>query len=67
MEKDAALKRRFQPVLWAKPSVDDTIDVLRGLKDRYEGSDRVKITSEALIAPGPRTATSPTASSRTRP
>jgi ATP-dependent Clp protease ATP-binding subunit ClpC len=50
VEMDAALKRRFHPVLVAKPSVDDTIDILRGLKDRYEGSHRVKITEEALIA-----------------
>src|SRR5919112_2092966 len=50
VEKDAALERRFQPVLVGEPSVDDTIDILRGLKDRYEAHHRVKITEEAIIA-----------------
>jgi ATP-dependent Clp protease ATP-binding subunit ClpC len=50
IEKDAALERRFQPVLVKEPSVDDTIDILRGLKDRYEAHHRVKITEEAIIA-----------------
>jgi ATP-dependent Clp protease ATP-binding subunit ClpC len=47
---DPPLARRFQPVLVVEPSVDDTIDILRSLKDRYEGSHRVKITEELLIA-----------------
>jgi ATP-dependent Clp protease ATP-binding subunit ClpC len=50
IEKDAALERRFQPVLVGEPSVDDTIEILRGLKDRYEAHHRVKITEEAIIA-----------------
>ena len=50
IEKDAALERRFQPVLVSEPIVDDTIDILRGLKDRYEAHHRVKITEEAIIA-----------------
>jgi ATP-dependent Clp protease ATP-binding subunit ClpC len=50
IEKDAALERRFQPVLVKEPTVDDTIDILRGLKDRYEAHHRVKITDEAIIA-----------------
>ena len=50
VEKDAALERRFQPVLVGEPSVDDTIDILRGLKDRYEAHHRVKITEEAIVA-----------------
>src|SRR5215208_5315833 len=50
IEKDAALERRFQPVLVGEPSVDDTIDILRGLKDRYEAHHRVKITEEAIVA-----------------
>src|ERR687892_273309 len=50
IEKDAALERRFQPVLVSEPTVDDTIDILRGLKDRYEAHHRVKITEEAIIA-----------------
>src|SRR5215212_2623700 len=50
VEKDAALERRFQPVLVGEPSVDDTIEILRGLKDRYEAHHRVKITEEAIVA-----------------
>ena len=50
IEKDAALERRFQPVLVSEPSVDDTIEILRGLKDRYEAHHRVKITEEAIVA-----------------
>ena len=50
IEKDAALERRFQPVLVKEPSVDDTIDILQGLKDRYEAHHRVKITDEAIVA-----------------
>ncbi len=50
IEKDAALERRFQPVLVAEPSVEDTISILRGLKSRYEVFHGVKIRDEALIA-----------------
>src|SRR5215204_4076701 len=50
LEKDAALERRFQPVLVGEPTVDDTMDILRGLKDRYEAHHRVKITEEAIVA-----------------
>ncbi|MDD3410575.1 MAG: AAA family ATPase, partial [Eubacteriales bacterium] len=50
IEKDAALERRFQPVLVTEPSVEDTISILRGLKERYEVFHGVKITDSALIA-----------------
>ena len=50
IEKDAALERRFQPVLVAEPSVDDTIAILRGLKEKYEVHHGVRITDGALIA-----------------
>jgi ATP-dependent Clp protease ATP-binding subunit ClpC len=50
IERDAALERRFQPVMVGEPSVDDTIEILRGLKDRYEEHHRLKIADEALIA-----------------
>ena len=50
VEKDAALERRFQPVLVGEPNVDDTIEILHGLKDRYEAHHRVKITEEAIVA-----------------
>lgn len=50
IEKDAALERRFQQVLIDQPSVDDTISILRGLKDRYEIHHNVKITDSALVA-----------------
>ncbi len=50
IEKDAALERRFQPVLVGEPSVDDAIEILRGLRDRYEAHHRVKITEEAIVA-----------------
>src|SRR5215203_1638612 len=50
IEKDAALERRFQPVLVSEPTVEDTIDILQGLKDRYEAHHRVKIREEAIIA-----------------
>jgi ATP-dependent Clp protease ATP-binding subunit ClpC len=50
IEKDAALERRFQPVLVAEPTVEQTIEILRGLRDRYEAHHRVKITDEALVA-----------------
>ncbi|MFZ4616670.1 MAG: ATP-dependent chaperone ClpB [Rectinemataceae bacterium] len=50
IEKDAALERRFQPVLCAEPSVEDTIAILRGLKERYEVHHGVRIRDEALVA-----------------
>ena len=49
IEKDAALERRFQPVLVSEPTVEDTISILRGLKERYEVYHGVKITDQALI------------------
>jgi ATP-dependent Clp protease ATP-binding subunit ClpC len=50
IEKDAALERRFQPILVPEPSVSDTIEILRGLRDRYEAHHQVRFTDEALIA-----------------
>jgi ATP-dependent Clp protease ATP-binding subunit ClpB len=50
IEKDAALERRFQPVLVGEPSVDDTIAILRGLKERYEVHHGVRIQDAALVA-----------------
>ncbi|GAB1432779.1 ATP-dependent chaperone ClpB [Spirochaetota bacterium] len=50
IEKDAALERRFQPVMCLEPSVEDTIAILRGLKERYEVHHGVRIMDEALIA-----------------
>jgi len=50
IEKDAALERRFQPVLVEEPSVEDTIAILRGLKERYEVHHGVRITDGALVA-----------------
>ena len=50
IEKDAALERRFQPVLVDEPTVEDTISILRGLKERYEVFHGVKITDGALVA-----------------
>ncbi len=50
IEKDAALERRFQPVLVAEPTVEDTISILRGLKERYEVFHGVKIQDQALIS-----------------
>lgn len=52
IEKDPALERRFQPVLVKEPSVEDTISILRGLKERYEVHHGVKIKDSALIAAG---------------
>ena len=49
IEKDAALERRFQPVMVDEPTVEDTISILRGLKDRYEVYHGVKITDSALV------------------
>jgi ATP-dependent Clp protease ATP-binding subunit ClpB len=50
VEKDPALERRFQPIYVGEPSVDDTIAILRGLKERYEAHHKVTITDAALIA-----------------
>ncbi|HUC20142.1 MAG TPA: AAA family ATPase, partial [Candidatus Polarisedimenticolaceae bacterium] len=50
IEKDAALERRFQPVLVGEPTVEQTIEILRGLRDRYEAHHKVKITDEAIVA-----------------
>src|SRR4051794_10045922 len=50
IEKDAALARRFQPVLVGEPSVEDTVAILRGLRDNYEAHHQVRITDEALDA-----------------
>ncbi|VXC36216.1 ATP-dependent Clp protease ATP-binding subunit [Aeromicrobium sp. 9AM] len=49
-EKDAALNRRFQPILVDEPSVLDTVEILKGLRDRYEAHHRVSITDDALVA-----------------
>ena len=50
IEKDAALERRFQPVLVSEPSVDDTVEILHGLRDRYEAHHQVRYSEEALVA-----------------
>ncbi|MFQ1003016.1 ATP-dependent Clp protease ATP-binding subunit [Modestobacter sp. SSW1-42] len=50
IEKDPALERRFQPVLVPEPSTLDTIEILRGLRDRYEAHHQVRFTDEALVA-----------------
>ena len=50
IEKDPALERRFQPVFVREPTVDETIEILHGLKDRYEAFHRVRISDEAIIA-----------------
>ena len=50
IEKDAALERRFQPVMVEEPTVEDAISILRGLKERYEVFHGVKITDGALVA-----------------
>jgi ATP-dependent Clp protease ATP-binding subunit ClpC len=50
IEKDAALERRFQPILVPEPSVDDTIEILRGLRDRYEAHHGVRFSDESLVA-----------------
>ena len=50
IEKDAALERRFQPVMVGEPSVEDTIAILRGLRKHYEGHHNVTIQDSALIA-----------------
>ncbi|WP_304454387.1 ATP-dependent Clp protease ATP-binding subunit [Nocardiopsis sp. YSL2] len=50
VEKDAALERRFQPILVPEPSVSDTIEILRGLSDRYEAHHQVRFSDESLVA-----------------
>jgi len=50
VEKDAALERRFQPIKVGEPSVEDTVDILKGLRERYEDHHKVTITDDALIA-----------------
>ncbi|HEX2313009.1 MAG TPA: ATP-dependent Clp protease ATP-binding subunit [Thermomonospora sp.] len=50
IEKDAALERRFQPILVPEPAVDDSIEILRGLRDRYEAHHQVRFGDEALVA-----------------
>lgn len=50
VEKDAALERRFQPVMVDEPTVEETIEILKGLRDRYEAHHRVKIKDEAIVA-----------------
>lgn len=50
IEKDAALERRFQPVMVAEPTVNTTIEILRGIRDKYEAHHKVKITNEAIMA-----------------
>ena len=69
IEKDAALARRFQPVFVGEPSVEDTISILRGLKEKYEVHHGIRISDAAIVAAATlsATATSPTASCRTRP
>jgi ATP-dependent Clp protease ATP-binding subunit ClpC len=49
IEKDAALERRFQPVFISEPTVTQTVEILRGLRDRYEAHHKVKITDEAIV------------------
>jgi len=50
VEKDAALERRFQPVLVEEPSIEQTIEILRGIRDKYEAHHRIKISDESLIS-----------------
>ncbi len=50
IEKDSALERRFQPVMVGEPSVEETVEILKGLRDRYEAHHKVTITDEALVA-----------------
>ena len=69
LERDAALERRFMQIKVAEPSVEETVEILKGLRDRYEAHHRIRITDEALSlrrASWP-TGTSATGSCRTRP
>src|SRR3546814_12014950 len=52
LEKDAALERRFQKIVVEEPTVAHTIEILKGLRDRYEAHHRVTITDQALVAAG---------------
>ncbi len=69
VEKDAALARRFQPVFVDEPTVEDTISILRGLKEKYELHHGIRISDAALGVglDAVATATSPTGSCPTRP
>ena len=68
IEKDAALERRFQKVQVDQPDLQDTIAILRGLKERYEVHHGVDITDPAIVAAANyRIATLPTVSCRTKP
>ena len=60
IEKDAALERRFQPVYVGEPSVEDTIAILRGLKEKYEVHHGIRITDNALVAAATLSTASPT-------
>ena len=67
LEKDAALERRFQPVMVDQPTVEDTISILRGLRERFEVFHGVRITDASLYRPRcSATVISPTVSSRIR-
>ncbi|PZR57803.1 MAG: ATP-dependent Clp protease ATP-binding subunit ClpC [Candidatus Meridianibacter frigidus] len=50
IEKDSALERRFQPIMVGEPTIDETIEILKGLRDRYEAHHKVTITDDALVA-----------------
>jgi len=50
VERDAALERRFQPIMVNEPTAEDTVEILRGLRERYESHHNVKITDEAIVA-----------------
>ena len=50
IEKDSALERRFQPIFISEPTIEQTIEILRGLRDKYEAHHKVKITDEAIVA-----------------
>jgi ATP-dependent Clp protease ATP-binding subunit ClpC len=67
IEKDGALERRFQAIMVDPPNAEQTIEILKGLRDKYEAHHRVTITDEALVAPrsNSRAATSPAGSSPT--
>ena len=50
IEKDAALERRFQPIVVGEPTKEESVEILKGLRDRYEAHHRVKITDDAIVA-----------------
>ena len=68
LERDAALERRFQQIKVGEPTIEQTVEILKGLRDRYEAHHRVRITDDGAASPRPTwpTATSPTGSCRTR-